>query len=86
MAVSAATATDRNPILAALLVRKLGGWLSTRLRRVRGAQGDAGMTTAEYAVGTVAACALAAILYRVVTSGTVSDAINELITRALHAI
>ncbi|MEV8095917.1 DUF4244 domain-containing protein [Streptomyces sp. TLI_235] len=47
---------------------------------------DAGMTTAEYAIGTVAACALAAILYRVVTSGTVSGALAELLDRALHAV
>ena len=29
------------------------------------------MSTAEYAVGTVAACAFAAVLYRVVTGGSV---------------
>ncbi|MBT2383030.1 DUF4244 domain-containing protein [Streptomyces sp. ISL-11] len=53
----------------------------TRLR----AGGDAGMSTAEYAVGTLAACALAAVLYKVVTSGPVNAAMQSLITRALHA-
>lgn len=64
--------------------------LARRLaRRIRGAvvgPPDAGMTTAEYAIGTVAACAFAAILYRVVTSGTVSGALGELLDRALHAV
>ena len=32
---------------------------------------EAGMSTAEYAVGTVAACAFAAVLYKVVTGGSV---------------
>ncbi|WP_449479185.1 DUF4244 domain-containing protein [Streptomyces abikoensis] len=49
------------------------------------AAGDAGMSTAEYAVGTVAACALAAVLYKVVTSGAVSAAMQGLIGRALNA-
>ncbi|WP_235481548.1 DUF4244 domain-containing protein [Streptomyces roseoverticillatus] len=49
------------------------------------AGGDAGMSTAEYAVGTVAACALAAVLYKVVTSGAVSAALQGLIGRALNA-
>ncbi|MEU0281847.1 MULTISPECIES: DUF4244 domain-containing protein [unclassified Streptomyces] len=58
-----------------------------RMRRVRlrGARGDAGMTTSEYAVGTIAACALAAMLYKVVTSGPVVGALQSLIGRALNA-
>jgi len=72
------------PVLA--LCRLRSSWLSVRLARLRGDRRDAGMTTAEYAVGTVAACAFAAILYRVVTSGTVSGALSELLERALHAV
>ncbi|MFE0630356.1 DUF4244 domain-containing protein [Streptomyces sp. NPDC058864] len=41
------------------------------------------MTTAEYAVGTLAACGFAAVLYKVVTSGAVSAALGGLIKRAL---
>jgi hypothetical protein len=52
------------------------------LRRIRR---DEGMATAEYAVGTIAACALALVLWKVVTGGTVFDQIESLITRALHA-
>ncbi|MFC6597054.1 DUF4244 domain-containing protein [Kitasatospora paranensis] len=47
---------------------------------------DAGMTTAEYAIGTIAACAFAAVLYRVVTSDVVSGAIGQLLDRALHVV
>jgi hypothetical protein len=41
------------------------------------------MSTTEYAVGTIAAAALAAVLYRVVTSGAVSDALQRLVEQAL---
>ncbi|MGX7825743.1 DUF4244 domain-containing protein [Actinokineospora sp. 24-640] len=44
---------------------------------------DAGMTTAEYAIGTVAAAAFAAVLYLIVTSDTVSSGLTSLITDAL---
>ena len=58
-----------------------------RLRQRAARRGsDAGMTTAEYAVGTVAACGFAALLYKVVTSGAVSSALQGLIRRALGAV
>lgn len=57
--------------------------LLLRAGRVRG---DGGMTTAEYAVGTVAACAFAAILYQVVTGGSVVAALGNLIQSALSAL
>jgi hypothetical protein len=44
---------------------------------------DAGMTTAEYAVGTMAACAFAAVLLAVVKSGPVKSALGKVITTAL---
>ena len=44
---------------------------------------DDGMTTAEYAVGLIAAVAFAGILYKVVTSGTVLTALTTIIKRAL---
>ena len=49
-------------------------------RRLRG---DAGMNTAEYAVGTLAAVAFAGLLLKVVTSGTVQAALSAIIQRAL---
>lgn len=54
-------------------------------RRVRLAA-DAGMSTAEYAVGTVAAVAFAVVLYKVVRSDAVSSAMSAIIRSALHAI
>jgi hypothetical protein len=46
---------------------------------------DDGMTTAEYAVGTVAAVAFAGILLKVVTSPTVHAALTAIIARALKS-
>ncbi|MBY8888497.1 DUF4244 domain-containing protein [Streptomyces sp. PTM05] len=50
---------------------------------MRGEAAQAGMSTAEYAVGTLAACAFAAVLYKVVTSGAVASALSGMIKRAL---
>ncbi|HEV7171753.1 MAG TPA: DUF4244 domain-containing protein [Pedococcus sp.] len=44
---------------------------------------EAGMTTAEYAVGTMAACAFAAVLLVVVKSSAVRAALASVITAAL---
>lgn len=45
---------------------------------------DAGMTTAEYAVGTIAAVAFAAVLYKIVTSSAVLEALSGIVTSALQ--
>jgi Flp pilus assembly pilin Flp len=44
---------------------------------------ESGTTTAEYALGTLAACAFAVVLYKLVTSGAVSAALSALLHRAL---
>ena len=44
------------------------------------------MSTAEYAVGTVAAVAFAVVLYKVVRSPAVSSALSSIVDHALHAI
>jgi hypothetical protein len=54
-----------------------------RSRMVRIATSEAGMTTAEYAVGTVAAAGFGGLLYKVLTSGTVLQLLSELIAKAL---
>jgi hypothetical protein len=54
-------------------------------RRVR-ASVDAGMSTAEYAVGTVAAVGFAVVLYKIVRSDAVASALSSIVTSALHAI
>lgn len=52
------------------------------LRRRR-CDGDDGMTTAEYAVGTVAACGFGGILYKLLTSDAVVKMLRDIIERAL---
>ena len=44
---------------------------------------DDGMSTVEYAIGTVAAAAFGAILYTVVTGDSVVNALTNIISRAL---
>ncbi len=48
-------------------------------------QADDGMSTAEYAVGTIAAVAFAGALYKVVSSPAVLHALTVLVDRALQA-
>jgi TRAP-type uncharacterized transport system fused permease subunit len=50
------------------------------------ATGEAGMSTAEYAVGTVAACAFAAVLYRVVTGSSIVTGLTDLVESALATL
>ncbi len=57
-----------------------------RLRGPVSGADDAGMSTAEYAVGTVAAVAFAVVLYKVVRSPAVSSALSDIVQSALHAI
>ncbi|WP_413230129.1 DUF4244 domain-containing protein [Kitasatospora herbaricolor] len=79
-------ATGRLPHRAlAALGRRRGRWAVIRVRRMPNGRRDSGMSTAEYAVGTLAACAFAAILYKVVTSGAVSGALTDILNRALSA-
>ena len=44
---------------------------------------ERGMTTAEYAVGTVAACGFGGVLYKTVTSDAVAQLVTDIIRRAL---
>jgi uncharacterized protein DUF4244 len=53
------------------------GWLRRRLG------GDAGMNTAEYAIGTLAAVAFAGLLLKVLTSPAVQRELAAIIHRAL---
>jgi hypothetical protein len=59
--------------------------IARRVRALRCAV-DRGMSTAEYAVGTVAAVAFAVVLYKIVRSSAVSSALTSIINKALHAI
>ncbi len=55
-----------------------------RATYLRAVTSDAGMTTAEYAVGTVAAVAFAVVLFKVVQSPAVHSALAAVVTGALH--
>ncbi|MGB9376839.1 MAG: DUF4244 domain-containing protein [Mycobacteriales bacterium] len=55
--------------------------LIARLRQ----RADDGMSTAEYAVGTIAAVAFAGVLFKVVSSPVVKTALTALVARALKA-
>ena len=45
---------------------------------------DSGMSTVEYAIGTIAAAAFGAILYGVVTGDSIVGALTNIINRALN--
>ncbi len=55
-----------------------------RTRLVLLAVADDGMSTVEYAIGTIAAAAFGAILYTVVTGDSIVSALTNIITRALN--
>lgn len=59
-------------------------WRRVMATRLAGAvAGEAGMSTAEYAIGTIAAAAFAAVLYKVVTGDMIVNALTDLVQRAL---
>jgi hypothetical protein len=67
------------------LVRRTLHAVSAR-RTSGGLSREAGMSTAEYAVGTVAACGFAALLWTILHSSAVQDALSGLLTKALNQI
>jgi hypothetical protein len=75
--------TDEEPAVAPQPGRRAA--LARRWAQAR-AGDEEGMSTAEYAVGTVAACAFAAVLYQVVTGGSVVAALGDLVQSALATL
>ncbi|MCC3316300.1 MULTISPECIES: DUF4244 domain-containing protein [Nocardia] len=55
-----------------------------RSRLIQVAVTDDGMSTAEYAIGTIAAAAFGAVLYTVVTGDSIVNALTKIIDRALN--
>ncbi len=47
---------------------------------------EQGMTTAEYAVGTVAACGFGGVLYKLLTSDTVVELLTNVVRRAFDIL
>lgn len=62
-------------------VERRHGW--RRLSESLSAAREAGMTTAEYAVGTIAACAFAAVMLAIVQSGGIESLVTKVIKAAL---
>ncbi|AHI18976.1 hypothetical protein CZ765_07965 [Corynebacterium casei] len=57
--------------------------LAIMTKKAASLNNDSGMSTVEYAMGSLAAAALAAVLYMVINGGAVVDAIEGIITDAL---
>lgn len=55
-----------------------------QVRLLLAATDDDGMSTAEYAVGTIAAAAFGAVLYTVVTGDSIVTALTKIIDKALN--
>lgn len=59
-------------------------WRALQARAMLLAADESGMSTVEYAIGTIAAAAFGAILYTVVTGDSVVSALGRIIGRALN--
>ncbi|WP_459610616.1 DUF4244 domain-containing protein [Corynebacterium urogenitale] len=70
--------SNRAHVFLRSVLERLGRAISDHYRDERG------MSTIEYALGCVAAAALGALLYTVVTSDTVEQALSGIFERALN--
>lgn len=77
-----APAAQTDPDPGATPVARL--FAALRRRTLGLAADDRGMSTVEYALGTVAAAAFGALLYTVVTGGEITQALTDIIERALN--
>jgi Protein of unknown function (DUF4244) len=59
-------------------------WQLLRARMTLLVTSEDGMSTVEYAIGTIAAAAFGAILYTVVTGDSIVNALTNIINRALN--
>lgn len=59
-------------------------WRALQARAMLVVADESGMSTVEYAIGTIAAAAFGAILYTVVTGDSVVSALSRIIGRALN--
>jgi len=72
----------KNPLLKGItLIHNMIRETRARLRVL--AVDESGMSTVEYAIGTIAAAAFGAILYSVVTGDSIVGALTNIINRAL---
>ena len=81
---------DAEPVATQPTEARRGGPLRILARTLLGrrlsafASADAGMSTVEYAVGTIAAAAFGAVLYTVVSGDSIPDALGGIIEQALN--
>jgi hypothetical protein len=54
--------------------------------RLSSSGSDAGMTTAEYAVGTVAACGFSGVLYKLIQSPEVMGLLRDVISKGFSLL
>jgi hypothetical protein len=64
------------------MTTKISAQLATAVR----ARTDDGMTTAEYAVGTVSACGFAGVLYEILTSEWGSSLLQSILDRVVGVL
>ncbi|HEX4017610.1 MAG TPA: DUF4244 domain-containing protein [Frankiaceae bacterium] len=62
----------------------INAWRAASRGLHRTPRDEAGMSTAEYAVGTLAACGFAGVLWVVVHSGEVHSLLQSVVERALN--
>ncbi len=72
---------NKGEIMGVRVLGKLADRAGAEISRL--AHDDSGMSTAEYAIGTIAAAAFGAILYSVVTGDNVVSALTGIISKAL---
>lgn len=63
--------------------RRWGGVRASMVRRATALRREAGMATAEYAIGTVAAASIASVLLWILKSDWVRELVADLIRKAL---
>lgn len=64
------------------MMKRIRRWAHAGVLRMR-RSADAGMTTVEYAIGTVVAAAFAAVLYKIVTGDSIVSGLTSLVQSAL---
>lgn len=72
----------RTPAVSGAPIARARAALARRFSAVT--RPDAGMSTVEYAVGTIAAAAFGAVLYTVVSGDSIPDALGGIIEQALN--
>ncbi len=75
---------DRRRLGPRALAARVAGIVAGSTGRPTAHGPDRGMSTAEYAIGTVTACAFAAVLYVILTGSEVSDTLTRMVTDALQ--